>query len=89
MNPIRLVLHAVGYPVAIVVIARLVPVFRERRTRWFVAEEAATAAIVAGWAIEGRTPGVVINATWGLTLAFLWHIRRPKTHPNVESTTAT
>ena len=76
MNPIRLVLHAVGYPVAIVVIARLGPVFRERRTRWFVAEEAATAAIVAGWALEGRTPAVVINSLWGLGLAFMWHLRR-------------
>lgn len=89
MNPMRLVLHAVGYPVAIVVIARLGPVFRERRTRWFVAEEAATAAIVAGWAIEGRTPAVVINALWGFSLALMWHIRRPKTPPQRESTSTT
>lgn len=74
MNPIRLVLHAVGYPVAIVGIARLVPIFRERRTGWFVAEEAATAAIVAGWAIEGRTPAVAINSLWGLGLAVAWVI---------------
>lgn len=72
MNPVRLVLHLVGYPVALVVIARLVPVFRERRTSWFVAEEAATAAIVAGWAIEGRTPAVAVNAVWGLGLACAW-----------------
>ncbi len=89
MNPIRLVLHAVGYPVALVVIARLVPVFRERRTRWFVAEEAATAAIVAGWALEGRTSAVVVNSVWGVGLAFMWHLRRPKTPPQRESTTTT
>lgn len=74
MNPVRVGLHLVGYPVALVVIARLAPVFRERRTSWFVAEEAATAAIVAGWAIEGRTPAVVVNAAWGLGLAVAWMV---------------
>jgi hypothetical protein len=65
-------LHLVGYPVALVVIARLRPVFRERRTSWFVAEEAATAAIVAGWALKGRGEAVAINAAWGLGLAGAW-----------------
>jgi len=81
MNPARLALHAFGYPVALVVIARLVPVFRERRTRWFLAEEAATAAIVAGWAIEGRTSGVVINSTWGVVLGLAWLITGRRRQP--------
>lgn len=89
MNLVRIVLHAIGYPVAIVVIARLVPVFRERRTRWFVAEEAATAAIVAGWVIEGRKSAVIINSLWGLGLAFMWYLRRPKAPPQRNSTTTT
>ena len=75
---LRLALHVVGYPVAIVVIARLKAVFRERRTSWFLAEEAATAAIVAGWALVGRWPAVVVNAVWGLGLAFVWRLRRPE-----------
>lgn len=65
-------LHLVGYPVALVVIARLRAVFRERRTSWFVAEEAATAAIVAGWALKGRREAVVVNAAWGVGLAVAW-----------------
>ncbi len=72
MNPLRVVLHVVGYPVALFVIVRLRDVFRERRTRWFLAEEAATAAIVAGWALEGRAAGVVINSVWGVGLAGAW-----------------
>ncbi len=89
MDTVRLALHAVGYPVAIVVIARLKAVFRERRTSWFVAEEAATAAIVAGWAIERRTPAVVINSAWGIGLAFAWWFRRPKARHEDERTTGT
>ena len=73
---LRLVLHVVGYPVAIVVIARLKAVFRERRTSWFVAEEAATAAIVGGWALVGRWPAVVVNAVWGVGLAGAWVVSR-------------
>jgi hypothetical protein len=81
VDAVRLVLFAVGYPVAIIVIARLVPVFRERRTAWFVAEEAGTAAIVAGWAIAGRAPAVAINATWGVGLAIAWFVTARSHHP--------
>jgi hypothetical protein len=79
VDRLRLALHVVGYPVALVVIARLRAVFRERRTAWFLAEEAATAAIVAGWAIVGRWPAVVVNALWGVGLAIAWVLtgRRP------------
>jgi len=86
---LRLVLHLVGYPVAIVVIARLKAVFRERRTSWFWAEEAGTAAIVAGWALVGRWPAVVVNALWGVGLAFMWRFRRPQAPPeHVRATTS-
>ncbi len=74
MSALRWILHGAGYPVAIVVIARLRAVFRERRTAWFWAEEAGTAAIVAGWAIAGRPPAVVINALWGIGLAVAWAV---------------
>ena len=68
-NPVAFALHLVGYPTAIVVIARWIPVVRQRRLKWFVAHEAGVAAIVVGWAIVGRRSGVVINGTWGLVAA--------------------
>lgn len=67
-------LFAVGYPTSIVVLTRFAPVIRERRVGWFVAHQAAVAAIVAGWAIEGRTGPVVVNATW-LAVATAWWVR--------------
>ena len=84
MDRLRLALHMVGYPVAVLVIARLRAVFRERRTSWFLAEEAATAAIVAGWAVVGRWPAVVVNALWAVGLAVAWVVtgrRRPPADP--------
>jgi hypothetical protein len=71
-NPVAFVLHLVGYPTAVVVIARWIPVVRQRRLKWFVAHEAAVAAIVTGWAIVGRRQGVVINGAWGL-IAAAWY----------------
>jgi hypothetical protein len=71
-NPVAFVLHLVGYPTAVVVIARWIPVVRQRRLRWFVAHEAAVAAIVTGWAIVGRRQGVLINGAWGL-IAAAWY----------------
>ncbi len=68
-DAVALGLFAVGYPTAIVVIVRWVPVVRERRTTWFVAHEAAVGAIVAGQALRGRTSGVVINGAWGIVAA--------------------
>lgn len=82
MTWLRIVLHGLGYPAAIVVIARLRAVFRERRTSWFLAEEAATAAIVGGWAVAGRWPAVVVNAAWGVGLGVAWHLRRPRGRPH-------
>ena len=69
MDTTATALHIVGYPTAIAVIARFVPVVRERRTTWFVAHQIGVAAIVAGWAIRGDTPAVVINGTWFVAAA--------------------
>lgn len=63
------VLHLIGYPTAVVVIARWVPVVRERRTRWFAIHQAGTAAIVAGWAIRGNVPAAAFNGAWFLVAA--------------------
>jgi hypothetical protein len=68
----RTALFAVGYPVSIAVIARFVPVVRERRTAWFVAHELAVAAIVAGWAIDDDVRAVAINGSW-LVIAAAWY----------------
>ncbi len=68
----ELTLFAVGYPTAITVIVRWLPVVRERRTTWFVAHELAVAAIVAGWALKGDSRAVVINGSW-LVVAAAWY----------------
>jgi hypothetical protein len=82
---LRLALWIVGYPVAIAIIARWVPVVRQRRLRWFVAHEAAVAAIVAGHALRGGrdgAQGVAVNGAW-LVAAAVWYVvggrRRPTT----------
>jgi hypothetical protein len=76
VNPAAIALMVVGYPVAIAVIARWVPVVRERRTTWFAAHTAAVAAIVAAWIIEGRAATVAINATW-LVVSIVWYVVNP------------
>ena len=75
-------LFVVGYPAAIVVIARWVPVVRERRTKWFVIHQAAVAAIVAGQALKGNTSGVAINGAWFVVAALWYATRRPSPTPN-------
>jgi uncharacterized membrane protein len=67
-----------GNPVAIVVIARWVPVVRERRTRWFVVHALAMLAIIAGWALR-RPAAVPLNVVW-LLVSTAWYLlagRRP------------
>jgi hypothetical protein len=66
-------LFVFGYPTSIAVIARWIPVVRERRTRWFVAHEIAVAAIVAGWALRHDTQAVTINASW-LAVSAAWYL---------------
>ena len=64
-------LLVVGNVVALAIIARWVPVVRERRTRWFVAHTAAMAAIIVGWAIR-RPAAVPLNAVW-LAASTVWY----------------
>ncbi len=68
-------LFAVGYPVAVGVISRWIPVVRERRTAWFAAHTAAVGAIVAGWALERRWSAVAVNGAW-LTTSVAWYASR-------------
>lgn len=72
-------LLAVGNLVAIVVITRWVPVVRERRTRWFLAHQAAMVAIILGWALR-RPAAVPLNVVW-LGASTVWYLvggRRPR-----------
>ncbi|CAN5233409.1 hypothetical protein BH24ACT1_BH24ACT1_07290 [soil metagenome] len=71
MQP-QAVLFGVGYPVAIGVIARFVPVVRKRRWRWLAAHHAGVVAIVAGWALRGEAPAAAANASW-LAASSLWY----------------
>ena len=73
---LEILLYAFGYPAAIIVIFRFVPVVRERRTRWFVIHEVGVAAIVAGQALMGNPQGVIINGSWGV-LAAIWYALGP------------
>lgn len=77
---VALLLFAVGYPVSIGVIARWIPVVRERRLPWFAVHQAAVAAIVAGWALRGRPSAVAVNGAWFVAAA-VWYMvagrRRP------------
>ena len=74
MDVARLVLFAFGYPAAIVVIARFVPVVREQRTRWIVVHHLGVLAIIAGWATKPDWPAVVVNSTW-LVSSTIWYLR--------------
>ncbi len=64
-------LLVVGYPVAVVVIVRWVPVVREQRTAWFAAHAAAVAAIILGWALR-RPVATVPNIAW-LVVSTIWY----------------
>ena len=80
MEILRVALFVLGYPVAIAVIVRFIPVVRERRTRWIVAHEIAVAAIVAGHALNDNTSAVVINGAW-LLIAVLWYALGQRRQP--------
>jgi len=74
---LRTALFLFGYPTAVIVIARWVPVVRERRTRWFLIHQAAVASIVTGWLVTDPQPGsALINGTWFLVAA-LWYAIDP------------
>lgn len=65
-------LFAFGYPTSIVVIARFVPVVRERRWKWFAAHTLAVSAIAAGWVLKGDRRAVTINSSW-LVASCVWY----------------
>ena len=61
-----------GYAATVPVVARFVPVVRERRWRWLLVHHAGVAAIVAGWALRGRPPAAAVNAAW-LVASSAWY----------------
>jgi hypothetical protein len=65
-------LHLAGYPVSLVVIARWLPVVRERRWRWLAAHQAGVTAIVVGWLLRGKAAPVAVNGGW-LVVAAIWY----------------
>ncbi|MEO7556670.1 MAG: hypothetical protein ABIV94_08730 [Acidimicrobiales bacterium] len=69
----RSVLFVVGYPAAISVIVRFVPVVRERRLRWLVVHHLGVACIVAGWALGPDWGAAAVNATW-LVSSTAWYV---------------
>lgn len=72
MAALRVVLFVFGYSAAIIVIARFVPVVRERRLRWLLVHHVGVAAIVSGWATKGDAPAVVVNSSW-LVVSSVWY----------------
>jgi len=73
MTPVRTVLFVVGYPTAIAVIVRFVPVVRERRLRWLAVHHVGVACIVAGWALGPDWGAVAVNSTW-LASSTAWYV---------------
>ncbi len=73
MSVLILALFTFGYPVSIVVIARFVPVVRERRRAWFLWHQSAVAAIVLGFGLRQRWSAVAINGTW-FVIAAIWYV---------------
>ena len=73
MAIVRIALFAFGYPVSILVIARFVPVVRERRLRWIVWHQGAVGAIVLGYVLSSDWRAVAINSTW-FVVAAIWYV---------------
>lgn len=71
-STIATALHVAGYPTAVAVLIRFVPVVRERRVRWFLAHEAGMAAITGGWLLRGNDGAAAVNGGW-LVLAAVWY----------------
>ncbi len=76
-------LFVLGYPTAIVVILRFVPVVRERRLKWLVAHDLAVAAIVAGWALKDDARAVAVNGILARRRHRLVRARRPRPRPRL------
>ena len=66
-----LALLGAGYPAAVAVLARWVPVVRERRWRWLAVHHLGVAAIVAGWWVARRPSAAAVNGAW-LAVSTAW-----------------
>ena len=79
-NVMSSALLVIGYSMALGVLARLRPVLAERRIRWFLALEAATASITAGWLLRGRLLPAVVNGAALVGFAVAWFVtgQRPR-----------
>lgn len=60
-----------GYPIACMAIVTFVGIVGDRRLGWFVAHEAAMAAIVIGWLLADRPDAAAFNGVW-LVSAAIW-----------------
>lgn len=68
-----------GYPLATWAALRFVPMWRQRRVRRFLAFEAGTAAVVAGFLLRRRNFEAGVNAAILAGLALAWVAsNRPK-----------
>ena len=70
--PVSAALLIAGYTVAVAVLLRAGAVLRERRWRWFLALELATATVAAGYAVAGVRVWVVLNGTSVVLFAVVW-----------------
>jgi hypothetical protein len=75
------VLLVAGYAVAVAVLLRARAVLRERRWRWFIALEVATATVAAGYATAGAPLGVVLNVANIVVFAVAWLLTGPRRSP--------
>jgi hypothetical protein len=66
----------VGYPTAIVLVARFGAVVRLRQLRLFLTHQAAMVAVITGWALLGHPLGVALNTAWFAGAAAWWLWRR-------------
>ena len=72
MTVVRGLLFAFGYPIAIAVIARFVPVVRQRRLGWLAIHHIAVACIMLAWALDSNWQAVIVNSTW-LVTSTIWY----------------
>lgn len=74
MRTLGIVLLVIGYPAAVAVLVRLVPVLVHRRVAPFIVLESATACIVVGWSVTGSRPAAIVNGAFlvAFLLAWIW-----------------
>lgn len=65
-------LFVVGYPTAIVLLARFRRIVRTRAVGQFLVHQAAMAAVVVGWLLLDQPLGAALNAGWLVAAAGWW-----------------